>query len=429
MSLNRPTPQVQTQQEGALPTASPDVTAAPVPDAGGDPTFVPSATMEPEESPSNSPVPAAEPTASPAVTPEAVPTSVPEEQIPSGLSDAEFMQSLTIAFLDGITEVTPQSPKFRIEAAIVRVPEDRIGSAQWFIDGIPADEYYAPEFRIYNGKVTGLNFEVPFSPEYAAEGAMFALEVHLNGNVRRIEKYVAFRNYTPEEYAQMNAERVLREVKPVEIEATIRRKTTAYTDRYLSKPSGVIEAGTDVIYVDHNSEYAAYIWYPEKESFYWVSYSDVKVSNKNYTVFEDFPDADKEIFVNQKGYISGTDYLVWINLERQKVNVFLGEEGNWKLEKTLSCATGANITPTPTREYIYSQRSTGWFHPTYYVKPVLYMDTNRQIAMHSILYAPGGGISDGTMGTPVSHGCVRMPQEDIDWLDHNLPIGTKVVVF
>jgi lipoprotein-anchoring transpeptidase ErfK/SrfK len=51
-------------------------------------------------------------------------------------------------------------------------------------------------------------------------------------------------------------------------------------------------------------------------------------------------------------------------------------------------------------------------------------------AFHSRLRYPGTQtISDPSIGFPVSHGCVRMFQEDIDWLFDTIPVETTVVVY
>ena len=181
--------------------------------------------------------------------------------------------------------------------------------------------------------------------------------------------------------------------------------------------------------MDHSGDSAAYIWIPEEARACWVPYYSISISDKNYTVYEDFSDEDKEIFVNGKEYDSQSEYLIWINLERQKVNVFQGSKGQWDLIRVSTCSTGKNTTPTPTGVMTYCAYSDGWFNPTYYVKPVLYMNLERAIAMHSILFNPSGTVQDGTQGTPVSHGCVRMPPAEVSWIAAHVPIGTTVVVF
>ena len=57
------------------------------------------------------------------------------------------------------------------------------------------------------------------------------------------------------------------------------------------------------------------------------------------------------------------------------------------------------------------------------------MNLEQPIPKHSINLKPSGTVQDGTQGTPVSHGCVRMPPAEVSWIAAHVPIGTTVVVF
>ena len=66
---------------------------------------------------------------------------------------------------------------------------------------------------------------------------------------------------------------------------------------------------------------------PEEARACWVPYYSISISDKNYTVYEGLSDEDKEIFVNGKEYDSQSEYPIWINLERQKVECLSGFQG------------------------------------------------------------------------------------------------------
>lgn len=403
-----------TSTPAAEPTAS--ATTAPAAGSGNDPAYVipgGQATKEPENTPS----------AAPSARPTAGSGDV------SGLDDIAFMEAFTLAFFDGITELTPTSASKQITAVLTKVPEERIGEAQWYLNGQPVSDHYSGQFPIKSGKVTAFQLPVVFEKGMHETGADVALEIRLNGVSRRIEKHITYQNYTDEEYDRIERDRVLNLVKPMEIPATLRQNVTTYADKYLSSANGSLAVGTEVIYADHYSDTSAYLYLPEEERFCWVSYYSVRVSGEDLVVEGDYSNEDKVTFVNAKAYASNSDYLIWINLEHQKVNLFIGEEGNWKLERVMDCATGANQTPTPTGITTYSKYENGWFNPTYYVKPVLYINPARAIAMHSILFHPDGRVQDGTLGRNVSHGCIRLAPEDINYLAEYVPIGTTVVVF
>ncbi len=402
-------------------------------------TAAPTKTMEPETSASDKKSEFALPgqaeegeklTSVPETTAVPYSTSVPDKpQDPAALSDREYMDAITLAFMDNVQEITPENPKVYIRAVMVRAPERRIGSAQWFINGQGHGDYYSSEFPIYNGRVSEIEISVPFAKGAEVSDIDVALEVHLNGAVRRIEKHIKVTNFEDDWYDQKQKERIFNLVKPVEIEATVLRWTQTYANRYLGGANGSLGEGRSVIYTDHYGESAAQIWIPEEGRSCWVPYYSISISDKDYTVYEDFSDEDKEAFVNLKGYESTSPYLIWVNLERQRVNVFQGSKGSWDLIQVSTCSSGTNVTPTPTGVMTYCALGDGWYHDTYYVKPVMYLNLERGIALHSILFSPNGSVLDGTQGRPASHGCVRMPAEDIRQLANFIPIGTTVVVF
>ncbi len=138
----------------------------------------------------------------------------------------------------------------------------------------------------------------------------------------------------------------------------------------------------------------------------------------------------KEAFVNVKGYTSKTQYLVWVSIAYQRVNIFSGSAGNWKLEKCFIVGTGAPGSATPTGVFqIFNRHTRGWTTKEYTVRPVINF-INYAYGFHSRLYYPNSSeLRDSRIGFPVSHGCIRMYDEDVNWMYDNLPDGTTVVVY
>lgn len=144
----------------------------------------------------------------------------------------------------------------------------------------------------------------------------------------------------------------------------------------------------------------------------------------------DYLDATKLSFVNGKGYASKTKYLIWANLATQKVNVFEGSKGSWKLVKVFRCASGAKSTPTPQGVTYVTYKEKGWYTDSYVCKPIVRFYPGTGYAFHSVLYtADGSKIKDGSMGFPVSHGCLRMKPSSIQWIYDNIPVNTTVVIY
>ena len=145
----------------------------------------------------------------------------------------------------------------------------------------------------------------------------------------------------------------------------------------------------------------------------------------------DYQDFEKEIWVNAKGYTSSTNYLIWVNLSMQRVNIFKNNTGTWELCHSCVVGTGAPGRGTPVGVYKTTYKAwSGWTTSTYTVKPVVGFKENTGYAFHSRLYRPGSTVlSDASIGFPVSHGCVRMYDADVKYIYDNIPLGTTVVVY
>jgi len=138
---------------------------------------------------------------------------------------------------------------------------------------------------------------------------------------------------------------------------------------------------------------------------------------------------EKEVWVNAKGYSSSSQYLLWINQSHQRVNIFEGEEGNWTLIRSCIVGCGADATPTPRGVYETTWNQPGWFTASYDVRPVVRF-LGGGYAFHSRLYNHKTDVlQDPGIGYPISHGCIRMYDEDIQWIYDNVPSGTTVVSF
>lgn len=215
-------------------------------------------------------------------------------------------------------------------------------------------------------------------------------------------------------------------VDTINVEATVRYDTSLYRTDSLTGYIRSVPAGTEVIYYDYVGQYSAAIRLPDGTSG-WVNWYSVSISSKNYVQTNDYQTATKENFVNEKNYSSKTEYLVWISLLKQRVNVFKGSQGNWDLVQSFTCSSGKNTTPTNGGVFAYSYRLNQWDFNGFYVKrPMIF---NGGHAFHSLPYYYGGGLYDPSMQKTVSGGCIRMYDEDLNWLWDNLPYQSTVVVY
>ena len=262
--------------------------------------------------------------------------------------------------------------------------------------------------------------------------ASFSTTASYTGRLRQTSTILARLTYDDEtvelsQTVNLHIEKASSPVRTLEVEATVLWDTSLYGYSDLSGWITNVPAGTYAVYTNYVGQQTAKIRLADGTTG-WVPWNSIRISSKDYVQYTDYSEVVKENFVNINGYESTTDLLVWISLLTQKVNVFEGTKGDWNLIQTFPCATGKNTTPTIGGVFKYQYRQNYWDFGYYYVnRPMIF---NGGHAFHTRTYVKStGGLLDATMGRPVSQGCVRMYDADVDWLWNNMPFGTTVVVF
>ena len=216
-------------------------------------------------------------------------------------------------------------------------------------------------------------------------------------------------------------------VRTINVEATVLYDTNIYSTLSLGGCIGRVKAGTTVIYDNYFGTYAARILTPDGVKG-WVPYSAIRISTRSFVSQYDFTTEQKEGFVNRQGYKSKTDYLIWVSLATQQVVVYQGAQGNWKELRSFDCCSGKNSTPTIAGVFEIYYKQNAWDFGSYYVATVV--GFNGGHAFHTRTYVKGtGALLDPTIGSPASHGCIRMYDADVAWISNNMPFGTTVVVY
>ena len=265
----------------------------------------------------------------------------------------------------------------KAQASLSGVPAGAVFNAQWHLDGKPAKGYYAAN----KSYTDGVQSSMTWTPTYSLNMQLykrvgFELVYSSGGRTAHIynEKTINIANYPQTHYI-------------------------TYADG--TAPTKIF----DTVQSSYKGNYKS-------------SYNP------------DYLDITKQNFVNNRGYSSNTQYLVWANLATQKVNVFQGSKGKWKLIKVFRCASGARATPTPQGVTYVTYKQTKWKTDSYVCKPIVRFYPNTGYAFHSVLYKPDeSGIKDGSLGFPVSHGCLRMKPSSIQWIYDNIPTKTTVVIY
>ncbi|MGN1167997.1 MAG: L,D-transpeptidase family protein [Lachnospiraceae bacterium] len=213
-------------------------------------------------------------------------------------------------------------------------------------------------------------------------------------------------------------------VCPMNYKAIIKSKAPCFTAKNSTKRVKYLNPGTKVTTIDYgNGRYLAKL---SNGKTYWVSKDRLRFTASIWTT-KDYSTVTKTNFVNSKGYKSPTKYLIWISQYTQRVIIYQGSKGKWKVIRSCRCATGTYLHMTPKGVHKITYKEKGWFYKTTYEKPIVHFkDAN---SFHSRIKNYKGGYADATIGRPKSKGCVRLYDEDINFIYKKCPIGTTVVSY
>ena len=225
-------------------------------------------------------------------------------------------------------------------------------------------------------------------------------------------------------------------IRTQDVQATLRSGSELYTSMYLTtvKKSG-LKAGTQVTVLQsrtvNEQDIAATQIRLADGTVGWVSYYKVAIINQNYYVTYDYPKAVKEYYVNTvRKCSSNTKYLIWVSLWTQRINIFQGSKGNWKLIQSGPIASGRNDCPTPAKVTTIWGKKDRWVYEAYYCHHVSTFDEARGFHSRPTKYdKDGGGVYSYAMGYPASAGCVRLMDEECIFIYNNCPKGTAVIIY
>lgn len=133
--------------------------------------------------------------------------------------------------------------------------------------------------------------------------------------------------------------------------------------------------------------------------------------------------------VNTLSIDSKTPYFVYLNLTNQQTYIYEGSLNNWKLIKSFSSSTGISGEETPKGIFSVNGRDK-WFYSAKFAQGGKYwVRFMGDYLFHSLPFdETQTNIVDSTLGTPASHGCVRLKVEDSKWIFDNIDDGTKVII-
>lgn len=128
-------------------------------------------------------------------------------------------------------------------------------------------------------------------------------------------------------------------------------------------------------------------------------------------------------------------YMAWVSRELNQVKIMgWTGAGYTELVKTFSCSTGKKGTPTIEGTFQAVGQISEWYYmPASHVWVRYAFQIYENYFFHSVLYHAKGSThptssSVRNIGKSVSHGCIRMMDEDIQWIYENCTPGMTVTI-
>lgn len=323
-----------------------------------------------------------------------------------------------IVYCDG--DITQNRKTVTATVAFGNVTSSIEANLTWYLDGEVIQEDHD---RLL---VEGSTVSCPITMNAKEEGA----------DVAAIEVRVAYDDTEVIGATEIAVERMGAEdsivIRTEEITVTALSDTKTYQDGELTVAGETMKSGDTALLLGYEKlDNGKYLKLQNADGdVFWAKDTSLEISQEDCTTDTDYVETEKIEFVNSMGYDSKTEFLVWVSLYTQKVNVFSGYQGHWELLEAFDCSTGVNSTPTSTGTFEISALSDRWelSGGASYVSPVLVFNGGEAFTSQP-KDADTGYVIENQIGKPASGGSVRMRQDDIEWLVDRVPLGTMVVVY
>ena len=131
--------------------------------------------------------------------------------------------------------------------------------------------------------------------------------------------------------------------------------------------------------------------------------------------------------MNSSKNTSNTNYYINVDLSNQRVSIFIKSDKKWTLDKSFLCASGSSSTPTIRGNFTVSDKGP-MFRAGSNTICNYYTRISGNYLFHTILLDNNGNIKDGRLGTPLSHGCIRLDIDDAKYIYTSIPYGTSISI-
>ena len=160
----------------------------------------------------------------------------------------------------------------------------------------------------------------------------------------------------------------------------------------------------------------------------WLTWGSIRMK-ADVVVKKDYPVSLKEKYV--KNFSSKNSYLIWVNEYTQRINIFKGKKGNWKLVRSSRCTTGCFHKPLSHGTKYSLGNKVGRVERlnengrAYYF--LLARGFHGSGYFHTRCWWVGGGIRNSVTSQPSTRGCIRLHNPDAGYV-WDMPRSAKVVL-
>jgi len=127
-------------------------------------------------------------------------------------------------------------------------------------------------------------------------------------------------------------------------------------------------------------------------------------------------------------FSNSEDFKIEVDLSMQMVFVFYKDS----LIKEMICSGGTEEKPTPPGEFRTSDKGLDFWSDKYNMRVYYWIRFYNEYLFHSVPFDEEGNMIEEEyekLGSPASHGCIRLKLDDAEWLYEKLPSGVRVRVY
>lgn len=127
-------------------------------------------------------------------------------------------------------------------------------------------------------------------------------------------------------------------------------------------------------------------------------------------------------------FSSSADFRIEVDLNRQKVLVYHKDS----LLSEWVCSGGTEEKSTPRGEFKTTQKGEYFWSDKYNMGAYYWIRFYDDYLFHSVPFDKDNNMiqeESDKLGSPASHGCIRLEVENARWLYEMLPLGVKVLIY